>query len=343
MKQFIRTTTDNKPTLVAVSTPHAVDKPAPPTEVAPKLQLPPFRFNPLATLIFRSKESVQFGIDTAHTAVVTFPSHQLASSTVSYLKRFHSTRTYNELITGLAACGNSVEWARAFIEDLVAYRVIVPQRTKIEVAVVGTSPLAKEVRHLLPFDHCQLLTSLQTESEEHFLARVPEKAILVLVDTLIEAPVYSAAIRDSARTIVQGCILDGRGYVGPAMIDGDGPCPLCAELYHLDLDPRWRMLLTQNPVRRGSRDPLIVAETAARIISMTLKAAGVMVSPPGVGNFFHSPHTLLTPGQFEVVDPYDMTIDVRHMEPHPHCPECFARISGTPLEHPAGHPQIYPA
>lgn len=304
---------------------------------------PLLRLNPSASLVFRSRRNVQFGLETFRTAVVTFPTHLCATRTVTFLNSTHDPLSREDTIAGLVKCGNQPGNARALVEDLIAFRVLVPAHPPVEMAIVGTGALATAVRELMPADCINVRYSAPSETESRFLARMPAGTPIILVDSLIEAPSYSTALRGKTDTIVQGYILDGRGYAGPTMVAGDGPCPLCLELYRLDLDPRWRMLVSQSLVRKGARDPLLVSVTAAHIVALCLRTAGFHCVQPGVGNYFHDPVSPAIPGELVVVDPYALSLTHKVMKPHPHCPECFERLNGTRPGLPAVPRQTFPA
>ena len=304
---------------------------------------PLLQLNPAASLLFRSRVDIQFGLDTTRTAVVTFPTQACATSTVTFLASTRQPASRQDIINGLTRCGNKKETAYALVEDLIAFRVLVPTSPPVEMALVGSGGLATAVQELMPADIIHLRTSGPSETDSRFLARVPAGIPIILLDALVEAPTHTLVLSKKTNTIVQGYVLDGRGFAGPIMVDGDGPCPLCVELYRIDRDPRWRMLVAQSLVRKGARDPLILASTAAHIVALSLRAAGIRVAQPGAGNFFHDPPSPAIPGEFVVVDPYSLTLTHEVMKPHPHCPACFERINGTRLGPPAVPPRISPA
>ncbi|MDY6048975.1 MAG: hypothetical protein SPI77_00140 [Corynebacterium sp.] len=277
-----------------------------------------FTLSPAATVVLRPKACVQFGLDASCASIIECDSQVAARRLADVLRACNTPTPVESILRSLVSVNIDIHLARAILEDLIGYRVLTPHRPRRVVALVGNSPLARTIVRLLPDTQWQLYTKDAGTNITDFILQWGNHAPLLCVDTLLESPGVARATQHlEAPTLIQAAVVDGHGWVGPVMIDGEGACPLCAELYRIDRDPHWRTLLAQQLTTRAAVSPATLAATAAEVVTILSLLATQASIPPGV-----KPRTI-RPGEQTVIEPYSGQLTHSLVAPHRFCDVCF--------------------
>lgn len=265
-----------------------------------------------AHVYLRGRDALQFGLDATRAGVIETSHAPLIMATLLGARR---SRTREELVTGLCTAGLSPAAARSLLDDLLAYRILVPRRER-SVLLLGRGRLAQSLSELLHRSGVDVRTPMRGESEYAYLATTEVASPVVVVDRLAHSRAMAPMLARFARTWVSVSVLDHRGVIGPLRIDDTGPCPLCADLHLTDRDPFWHRVVTQLP--GGPVGP--VPATLAMVAAQATAVIGSLVdlpAPPGVA----APD--LRPGELLTTDPW-AGVSREVLEVHPRCPVCFA-------------------
>lgn len=267
----------------------------------------------------RDHAAVQFGLDATRAGVIETP---CATELTAALRAIDHPITRQQW---LAATGLEPTAARSLFEDLVAYGIVSQATKPASVVILGTGDLAEELARVLGGDDWALRAPIGTESRAQFLRTIARSALVVAVGAVTNAQAAATMLVSAGvKTWLPVTLVDNRGFIGPARLDGVGPCPLCFNLHQSDKDPRWSPVVEQldDAALVGAGDPLVVRATATHTAIMLRKMAGLS-RPPGVARWS------VLPGEFIDVDLYGRT-QRRVFVEHPRCPVCFAASSIGP-------------
>lgn len=264
-----------------------------------------------AHVYLRGRDALQFGLDATRAGIIETTHAPLIMATLLGARR---ARPRGELLAGLTDAGLTATAAASLLDDLVAYRILVPA-TERTVLLLGRGRLAQAVSELLHGAGVDVRTPIRGESEYAYLAAADVSAPVVVVDRLAHSRAMAPMLTRFARTWVSASVVDHRGVIGPLHVDGVGPCPLCADLHRTDRDPYWHRVVTQLPGGPVRPSPAVVAMTAAQATAVIAALAGAP-APPGVAPWD------ITPGEVVTADPWG-GITRETLGTHPRCPVCF--------------------
>lgn len=276
-----------------------------------------------AHVYLRGRNAVQFGLDATRAGIVETTQAPMVVAGLLIARR---PRTVAQLRTGLINAGLSADAARSLIDDLTAYRILVPMHSAA-VFLLGRSHLAEATAALLRASGVVVRSPVRGESEFAFLAAAEVDAPVLVIDRLAHSKALAPMLTRFASTWLPGAIIDRRGVVGPLRIDGVGPCPLCVDLHRTDLDEYWHRVVTQVPGGPENPDPVVIAATAA---VLSARALALVRSPgsPGTATALGMPLRALEAGAQVSVDPYASGVNVAEesvewLNTHRRCPVCF--------------------
>ncbi|MGP6175153.1 TOMM precursor leader peptide-binding protein [Corynebacterium sp. A21] len=268
---------------------------------------------PGAHVFLRGRDAVQFGVDATRAGVIeTDQAPGLASALLGARRPMSRT----DLETKIKAVGFSMAAARSLVADLVSYRILVapPGGSLI---ILGRSRLARSTASLAEESGMSVRAPLLGESEYSYLSHADVDVPVLVIDRLAHSRTMAPLLSRFARTWVPAAILDGRGVIGPLRIRGEGPCPMCLDLHRSDRDGRWYPTVSQLPGGPHTPDPLTLAATAARVVTVAQQLLGRHLEPPG------SPRRQLLAGSYLEVDPRSPADQYSIITPHPRCPVCW--------------------
>ena len=277
-------------------------------------------------VFLRGRDALQFGLDAGRAGIVETAR---APMLMAVLLSARHPRGRAELVAGLVSAGLSRTAADSLLDDLVAYRILIPRPAR-GVILLGRGRLAQSITELLSAKGVTVRSPIRGESEFAYLAAAEVDAPVVVVDRLAHSRAVSPMLTRFARTWVSCSVIDHRGVIGPLRIDGRGPCPLCADLHRTDADPFWHRVVTQVPGGPARPDAAVLAATAAQAAVLVAELVGHL-PPPGYAPLGPQPGEVLS------VDPWS-GIRREAMAVHPRCPVCFT-FSGTPPAPPAAAPR----
>ncbi|RNE48727.1 hypothetical protein C5L39_05285 [Corynebacterium alimapuense] len=263
-------------------------------------------------MFLRGRDAVQFGLDATRAGIIE-TTH--APMIVATLLSANRPRSQAELLSGLCTAGLSAEAARSLIDDLLAYRILIPC-AQHSVIVLGRGPLAETTSTVLRNSGVVVRSPIRGESEFSYLASAEVNAPVLVIDRLAHAKAMAPMLTRFARTWLPGAVIDRRGLVGPVRIADRGPCPLCLDLHRTDTDAYWHRVVTQLPGGPSTPDAVVVAATAAQLAVWALNLLQIP-SPAGVADL------VLAPGSLLNVDPFGSSSRAT-LTTHPRCPVCFS-------------------
>ncbi len=264
----------------------------------------------------REQGVVQFGMDATRVGVAE------TGNALAVAAAFNTARepvAPEDLSHRLRAAGLEAAAALSLIEDALDYGILWPHKEaddKVDtIVVMGESALARGLRARLEADGFQVRIPLEEDNVFSYIHDLDGMYPILGVDQL-HCPLDCAnALAGTETTWIPVSLLDNRGVIGPVLIRGQGPCPLCAHLSRVDMDPRWNIISTQlTRVRRRPEDVVLDAVTAhTQVIIRRLLGRPL---PPG------APTAKPRPGQQWEVDVYGHH-QQRTVIAHPRCPVCF--------------------
>ncbi|MDK8795195.1 hypothetical protein QP968_05670 [Corynebacterium sp. MSK041] len=261
----------------------------------------------------RDSGVLQFGMDATRCGIVET---QFADALRPLLAGLTTPARIHEVRTMLMGIDGFTEGAaRSLIDDLVAYRILTPTATT-PVAMVGSSPLAKELRALLEDSGVTVRVPLGHESDGAFLYRLAEHVPLVVVDRVAQHIAVDRQLTKQRTWNIPVVTVDARVVVGPISQGSSGPCLVCAEFYLLDRDPGLHQVATTLPDGPPSTDPVVLSAGASAAAALIRRAADVAM-PPGITA------GALQRGTTVAVDPFGpVPVNTEVVDKHSRCPVC---------------------
>lgn len=264
----------------------------------------------------REETVVQFGMDATRVGVAE------TGSALAVAGAFNTARepvAPQELCGRLCAAGLDEAAALSLIEDALDYGILWPHKEANEkldtIVLMGESALAAALRGRLEADGFQVRIPLEEDNVFSYIQDLDGMYPVLAVDQL-HCPLDCAnALAGTATTWLPVSLLDNRGVIGPVRLQGRGPCPFCAHLSRVDMDPLWNIISTQlTRVRRVPEAVVLDAVTAhTQVVIRRLMGRPL---PPG------APTAKPRPGQQWEVDVYGHH-QQRTAIAHPRCPVCF--------------------
>lgn len=264
-----------------------------------------------AHVYLRGREALQFGLDATRAGVIEATGAPLIMATLLGTRR---GRPRADLAAGLVAAGLAPAAAHSLLDDLLAYRILIPC-VRPAVILLGRGRLAQLLTELLGDAGVTVRSPIRGESEYAYLAAAEVRVPVVVVDRLAHSRATAPMLARFSDTSLPVSVVDQRGVIGPVRVDATGPCPLCADLHHTDRDSFWHRVVTQLPGGPVHPSPATLAMVAGQATALIAALTGVP-APPGVVPL--SPQ----PGEVTVTDPW-AGVSHQTMAPHPRCPVCF--------------------
>lgn len=267
---------------------------------------------PAAHVVVRDSRSVQCGIDARRAGIVEVAHPRAVAAALAGARR---ATPRPELIERLRAAGLPRLAAASLVGELVEYRVLRrADADRAPITVLGSGRLARLTAALLREDGLAVRRppgGSPGDARGLYGLRGP----VLLVDSAAQYGRLVPALLRHCPTVLPTLLLGAQGVIGPARIEGAGPCPVCYVLHRNEEDPRWYRVLTQ--VTDPGYGPALHA-TAARLSACGAWLAGATPEPPG------HPGMALGPGEVLNIDPYRAAGMERRaaLRPHPRCVLC---------------------
>lgn len=263
-------------------------------------------------ILQRDDTAVQFGVDATRSGLIESPVAPALSRTLNDVR-------WPEEIGALRAtlkerCGTDEVAAQSLIDDLCAYRILIPA-AEPTVAVMGSSPLAREITRILRASGAAVRIPTAREDVEDFLQRY-DRSPLVLVDSphnYFDCCKQLAHHRNWCLPVIS---FDSRVIVGPVSAPGSSPCAMCMYMQLGDRDELLHRMMETIAEHERRADPVVTAMGAAVVVTVMRRLMGV-ADPPGIVP--DKPE----PGSTLMVDPFGpVQIMPFPAESHPKCPVC---------------------
>ncbi|BAU95166.1 hypothetical protein N24_0904 [Corynebacterium suranareeae] len=253
-----------------------------------------------AQVLIRPDSAIQFGIDATRAGVLDIdPSH--SSKIVPILRNLRTARPIADVIADLTSAGLAPTAAASLLDDLLAFGVL-RESAGSQVLLFGDGSLVDVTSFLLETSGFIPRPQIIDESPREFL-ELPSSHILVL-NQLASSPQLAPLLNKYTPTYLCASIIDSRGIIGPGRRNRIGPCLMCVDLHHCDIDPHWLSIINQQPHGPTFPDPVTEMATAARLVAWVTSDTW-------------------RPGVVEEVNPHDRTNSVRTLPVHPRCPMCW--------------------
>lgn len=265
-------------------------------------------------ILARGDDAVQFGVDPTRSGVVETPAARALSEVLNGADWPIEIRELRDVL--VFRCGVDSTAARSLIDDLWSYRVLVrPEPTAV--AVLGTTPLAREIKGQLSASGATIRVPLINEDVSVFLGRQASSP-LVVVDRAHEYLRIGLDLKRHPTWVVPVLSFDSRVIIGPVGRGGEQPCPMCALMRLHDRDMHVGQALKDVSQRTRTMDPVVAAAGAALTALVVRRLTGIP-DPPGV--MAEVPE----PGWAAVVDPLGpRLVAPLGVAAHPMCPVCAA-------------------
>ena len=271
---------------------------------------------PGSAVFCREETVIQFGMDATRVGVAE------TGSALAVATAFGAARepvSPEELSERLRAAGLEKAAALSLIEDALDYGILWPHNeadAKADaIVLMGESALAERLRARLEADGFQVRIPLEEDNVFSYIHDLDGMYPVLAVDQL-HCPLDCAnALAGTGTTWIPVSLLDNRGVIGPVCIRGQGPCPLCAHLARVDMDPLWNIISTQLTHVRRTPEAVVLDAVSAHT-QVTIRRLMGRPLPPG------APTTKPRPGQQWEVDVYGHH-QQRTVIAHPRCPVCF--------------------
>ncbi|MDO5032077.1 TOMM precursor leader peptide-binding protein [Corynebacterium sp.] len=273
------------------------------------MNTPLYALSPYSALYQREEGVLQCGMDATRVGVI-----EGRPGLAAALNAVRTPLTRQEIEARLQRAGIGVEAARSIVDDLIHYNVLWPAGKRASVVVIGTSPLAQILRHVLREDGFNVRGPLGHEEEKAYLASVAGHFPIVTVDAFARAVELAEVLRGRGATVLPVAVLDSRGVVGPLLDAGRGPCPLCVHLHRIDADEHWHTVTERVAEHPAPGDDIVRTAVAMRAVATLRRLVG-RPSPPGAPQ--HKPLA----GELVEVDLYGHN-QQRYVMEHPCCPHC---------------------
>ncbi|WP_165242984.1 hypothetical protein [Corynebacterium lizhenjunii] len=259
----------------------------------------------------RDFHALQCGVDATRAGIIEITPAPLVAQ---ILQGLVGPVRAEEFSHALESAGLSKAAADSLFEELVRFGVWVPVTPRDHIFLVGSSPLATLLAGALRADDFLVHQPRRGTQLQPFLALARKQIPVVVVDQWSEVEELSTLLHRTTHTWLPVAAFDTRVLLGPAHINGQGPCPLCFGLYRTELDPLWAQVTNQiSPVP----EPDIVVGAAA--IAHTVVAVRSLVGRPSLPGALP---VLWSPGRTDDVDVHGRT-QQHFFDPHPRCPACF--------------------
>lgn len=268
------------------------------------------QFAPGVRPFLRAPGVIQFGADATRTGMITT---EHADKLLAELRKLARPRSTRAAVRGIGEhLGEDA--ARSLVADLVAYRLLVPERGP-QALVIGGGALTTKIHEVLAGAGVTVRSPMPHEAAATFLKRHDPWPPIVAVNCDKIAGELAGAARSRRGPLVPVTHLDARVLIGPVCA-APGPCPMCAQLYLLERDPNWDLVCGHMP-GGTSPEPTSLSAGAALAALAVRRLAGVP-DPPGVSG------PMPAPGEVISVDPFAAVPVTRtNLSPHPGCPVCF--------------------
>lgn len=265
-------------------------------------------------ILARGDDAVQFGVDPTRSGVVETPAARALSEVLNGADWPIEIRELRDVL--VSRCGVDSTAARSLIDDLWSYRVLVhPEPTAV--AVLGTTPLAREIKGQLSASGATIRVPLINEDVSVFLGRQASSP-LVVVDRAHEYLRIGLDLKRHPTWVVPVLSFDSRVIIGPVGRGGEQPCPMCALMRLHDRDMHVGQALKDVSQRTRTMDPVVAAAGAALTALVVRRLTGIP-DPPGVVA------EVPEPGWAAVVDPLGpRLVAPLDVAAHPMCPVCAA-------------------
>ncbi|WP_018296167.1 hypothetical protein [Corynebacterium lubricantis] len=265
-------------------------------------------------IIVRDATHIQFGLDATRTGVLESP----LAPTLALLLRTLSTPIARPLAVAefAARTGASNETIESLFDELLSFKVLIAPNSHT-VYLIGSSPLAVEISAQLHDLGFQVRRPARGETDSAFLAQIDPANPVLLVDRLGHSRSLAATLTKLAPNSLPVTLFDHRAMVGPARIQGHGPCLLCVQLELTNIDKLWHHVSAQLPGGPERADPTVVAAAAAETVGFVRRMLDEQV-PPGI--VVKRPR----PGDYVLLDPFvEPSREVDTMAASAVCPVCL--------------------
>lgn len=260
----------------------------------------------------RDPGAIQFGLDATRSGVAEVPD---AVFLAEVLRSVVWPTPAAGLLEAMTFAGLTPAVARSLVDDLVSFGILHSSHNSQQVAMVGRGPLSEVIGTLLAERGYVVRGPLTGEPVGDYFGKIPASCPVIGIDQLPAAKELAGALATRKFTWIPVSRLDSRGIIGPLVLAGDGPCPLCVDLHRTQVDPRWHHVIGQLPKTQPIGDPAVYYATAAHL-GVILDQLCARPSPPG------SPPARIMPGEVWDVDIFGKP-QRRIMLAHPNCPVCF--------------------
>lgn len=271
-----------------------------------------FQFARGVQVLHRPPNAIQFGLDARVVGVFETTTAQ-AHHLLTQFRTIRGAHTFQEIVVALAKGGLEELAAAALVEDLIHHGVLQQEVPLPTVAILGHHPLRQLLSPFLQNAGYRLRTSGEDENYTTFLNRLPLGDIVLPFQPPAQAPEFFTELAKH-RTVLPVQIRDGRGYIGPVMLRGEGACLMCWELHLAEYDPHWHDLRRQHHLNSDAQ-PAVLLHTAAKVMSLLASLHSPMLAPGVPAQELHA-------GQLVVVLP---TGETTHslIPQQPACPICW--------------------
>lgn len=268
---------------------------------------------PGVTVLVRDATHLQFGLDATRSGVIASPH---AAQLAEIFGGLASPCT-PELLIGAIVSQTGVDnaAARSLIDDLVAFRILIPP-VRPTVYMVGSSPLAEVLEEHLHEAGFVVRSPRRDESDAVFMASTDPSVPTLVVDNLARSNITAGIMQSRLGLVLPVTLMDHRVIIGPMRNRGRGACIMCLHLTLTDLDHRWHAVATQAQEIPQRIDHSVAIAAAAEVSALLRRVDGAMV-PPGVAS--------ATPaaGDYVVVDPFVTPYRTEAtLGEHESCPVC---------------------
>lgn len=253
-----------------------------------------------AQVLIRPDAAIQFGIDATRAGILNIDP-ELSAQVVPILRKLRTARPIDTVIDDLSGVGLAPTAAWSLLEDLLAFGVV-RESPSAQVLLYGNGSLVDVTSFLLETSGFTPRPQIIDESAREFFA-LPSSHTLI-INRLAHSQRLAPILKEMVPTYLSATIVDSRGIIGPGCREGIGPCLMCVDLHHCDVDPHWLSLVHQQPNGPLFPDPVTEMATAARLVAWVTADTW-------------------QPGTVEEVNPHDRTNSVRTLMVHPKCPICW--------------------
>ncbi|AZA12943.1 hypothetical protein ACFPVT_02245 [Corynebacterium choanae] len=223
-----------------------------------------YTLRPGTAVFWREAGLVQFGISPRGCVVLDVGSAQLAKHVAALFRRCQQPQRLTVLIDNLGSTGIPTEQATTLVGDLQRSGMLIHHPpAALQVALVGTSPLATAIEQLCNEQAVEVTTPRPGQRLRQFISHISPHIPLLFIDSWHHVVTSGFALSRRGGTTIPVAMIDDCGIIGPVMMHGAGPCPTCVLLHQLDQDPLWAQTVQQYHRTAIAPDPILIAHTAA--------------------------------------------------------------------------------